>query len=276
MTRAPLALSVLLLVFGSAAGAEDEGASAPADTPAPEPKWEFIVAPYMWFVGINGNIDAAGRSVDVDVDFSDIWDALDVGVLTAVEARRGKFSFENNLIYMKISTSGEHPTGAGIPLAPPGSFGVRVASSMIIWEFRPAWEVLSLPLTSEKHRIALDVGPAGRFYYIANDADVKLRPGVPVGPFQQRFSTHTDFVDWVVSARIRAQLTDNIGLVVSGDYGGFGIGSSSHATWSVAGYGVYRLSETFDLAAGWRTLSIDHGPIDIDLSGPLVGLALHF
>ena len=278
--RRVLVLSMLAVLCGAHASAEDEAASAPAPAEAPAeapaPKWEFAVAPYMWFVGIDGSVDSGGRSVDVDVKFKDIWDALDVGALAAVEARRGRFSFVNNLIYLKVSTSGDHPTGAGLPSVPPGSLDVRVASSIIIWEFRPAWEVLSLPLTSEKHRIALDIGPAGRFWWLANHADVKLKPGVPVGPFQQRSDTHTDFVDWVAAARIRARLTDDIGLVVSGDYGGFGIGSSSHATWSVAGFGMYRLGESWDLSAGWRYLSIDHGSTDINLSGPLVGLSYRF
>ena len=274
MLRAALLLSMLSLAFGAPARAEDEPAPTPAEAPAPQ--WEFIVTPYLWFAGIDGTVEAGGRSADVNVRFKDIWDALDVGVLAAAEARRGRFSFATNIIYMKLSTSAENPVGPGLPVAGPGDFSVRTTATEVIWEFRPAWEVLSLPLFSEKHRIALDIGPGARFMWMATHLDVKLNPGVPVGPFQRRFDSHIDFVDWLGAARIRAQLTDDIALVVAGDYGGFGIGSSSHATWSIAAFGTYRLGESFDITAGWRTLSIDHGPVDIDMSGPLLGLAVHF
>jgi len=271
-----VSMCLFLLLSAAPAMAEDDPASAPDAAPAPEPKWEFMVAPYIWFIGIDGSIDAAGHSADVNVTFSDIWDALDMTALVAAEARRGRFSFATNLIYLRISSSASHPTGAGLPIADPGSFSVRDTMNQLIWEFRPAWEVLSLPLFSEKHRIALDLGPGARFMWMATHLDVKLDPAVPGGPFQRRFDERIDFVDWLAAGRIRAQLTDDIGLVVSGDYGGFGIGSSSHETWSIAAFASYRLGDTFDLSAGWRQISIDHGPADLDISGPLVGLAMHF
>jgi len=77
-------------------------------------------------------------------------------------------------------------------------------------------------------------------------------------------------------ARVRAQLTDDIGLAVSGDWGGWDIGSSSHETWSVTGFAMYRLGEHWDLSAGWRKLSIDRGDVDLDMSGPLLGAICNF
>jgi hypothetical protein len=65
-------------------------------------------------------------------------------------------------------------------------------------------------------------------------------------------------------------------LVVSGDFGGFDIGSSSHKTWSLSGIASYRLGEHWDLLAGWRTLSIERGAIDAKMEGPLVGASYSF
>jgi hypothetical protein len=272
MPRLVLMLSLLILVLGAPARAGEPGATPPA------PQWEFSLAPYLWMAGLEGTVDADRHSADVDVSFSDIWDVLDIGVLAAFEARRGKFSVTTNAIYMKISPDAGGPVGPLLPIAPPGSFSVRVTTQELIFELRPAWEVLSLPLfgAGDERRIALDLGPGARAFWIDNHIDVKLQPGVPVGPFQSRFDESGFWVDLVGAARVRAQLTENIGLVVSGDYGGFDIGSSSHRTWSAAGYLSYALGEHWDLAGGWRTLELERGGVDLEMSGPLVGVNYRF
>ena len=266
--RSRLLLPLLVLTLAGGARSEEE----------PVPEWEFSVAPYLWMSGIDGSVEAGDHSADVDVSFSDIWDALDLGVLGLVEARRDKFSFVTNLIYMKLSTSAGGPVGPLLPAAPPGSFDVRVTAKTLIVELRPSYEVLSLPLfgVDDERRIALDLGPGARVYWLDNHLDVKLKPGVPVGPFGRRFDETIDWVDFVGAARIRAQLSENIGVVVSGDYGGFDIGSSSHRTWSLAGFASYRLGEHWDLSAGWRELAIERGGVDIALSGPLLGAMYRF
>jgi hypothetical protein len=273
MLRLALTLSMLILVLSApAAPARAQGDVAAA------PEWEFSLAPYLWGAGLEGTVDADRHSADVDVSFSDIWDVLDAGVLAAFEARRGKFSVVSNAIYMKVSPDGERPVGALLPAAPPGSFDVRVTTQELIFELRPAWEVLSLPLfgAADERRIALDIGPGARAFWLDNHLDVKLQPGVPVGPFQSRFDESSFWVDLVAAARVRAQLTEKIGLVVSGDYGGFDIGSSSHRTWFIAGFLSYRLGEHWDLAGGWRTLELERGAVDLEMSGLLLGLNYRF
>ena len=273
MLHLALTLSMLILVLGAPARAGEPDAAPP-----PTPEWEFSLAPYLWMAGMEGTVDADGHSADVDVSFSDIWDVLDIGVLAVFEARRGKFSVTTNAIYMKISPDAGGPVGALLPIAPNGSFSVRVTTQELIFELRPTWEVLSLPLfgAGDERRVALDIGPGARAFWIDNHIDVKLKPGVLGGPFQSRFDESGFWVDLVGAARVRAQLTESIRLVVSGDYGGFDIGSSSHRTWSLTGHLSYALGEHWDLAAGWRTLEIERGGVDLEMAGPLVGVNYRF
>jgi hypothetical protein len=105
---------------------------------------------------------------------------------------------------------------------------------------------------------------------------VKLEPGAPLGPFARRFDESFDWVDFVAAGRVRAKLGERLGLVVSGDYGGFDIGSSSHRTWLLAGFLSWRLGAHWDLAGGWRTLEIERGPVDLEMAGPLLGAAYRF
>jgi len=262
----------LLFAFAAAASAQDE----PPATPTPG--WEFSFAPYLWMAGLEGTAEAGGVSSDIDVSFSDIFDALDVGVLGVVEAKHGRFSFTTNVIYMKLSTEASKPVGGVLPGASPGEFEVRVASQTGIFELRPSYEVLSLPLfgSADERRIALDLGAGARIVWLDNHLHVKLKPGVPVGPFSRRFDENTEWVDFVAAARVRARLTEKLGLVVSGDYGGFDIGSSSHRTWSLAGFLSYRLGESWDLVGGWRTLEIERDIADVTMEGPVLGAIYRF
>jgi hypothetical protein len=249
-----------------------------ASSPAVLSCWVFSIAPYLWPSNIDGSGSADGQWADFDVPFSDIWDALDMAVLGVFEARKDKFSLTTNLIYMKLSPDGGVAVGSLIPPAPPSTIGVRLTSQMLLVELRPAWEVLSLPLfgADDERRIALDLGPSARIWYLDNHVSVKLTPGAPLGPFSARFDESTDWVDFGAAARVRAQFTQQIALVVSGDFGGFDIGSSSHKTWSLSGIASYRLGEHWDLLAGWRTLSIERGAIDAKMEGPLVGASYSF
>jgi hypothetical protein len=42
------------------------------EKPDKDREWEFRVAPYFWFVSMDGNVTAKGQKSDVDTDFSDI------------------------------------------------------------------------------------------------------------------------------------------------------------------------------------------------------------
>jgi hypothetical protein len=245
---------------------------------APAPGWEFLFAPYLWGTALEGTLEADGASADIDVSFSDILDALDVGVLASFEARRGKLSLTSNLIYLKLSEDAENPVSPLLPIAPPGSFSVRSVTQTGVLELRPTWEVLSLPLFGEAdpRRIALDLGAGARVLWLDEHLSVKLRPGIPVGPFSRRFDESKDWVDFVAAARVRARLTEKLGLVVAGDYGGFDIGSSSHRTWSLQGFASYRLGDHWDLVGGWRTLEIERDAVDLEISGPLLGAVYRF
>lgn len=278
ITLRALVTLVVLLEIAAAAPARGEPTSAP-DASAPASKdWEFTVAPYFWGAGLKGTVGADGVSSDVDVDFSEIWDALDVGVLGAFEARRDKLSLTTNLIYMKLSTDASHPVGPGLGAFPPGSLNVDLTAQMLLVEGRAAWEVLSLPLfgDADERRVALDLGPAFRVWWLDAETDVKLKPGIPIGPFEASFDGSTDWVDLLIGARLRAPLAEKFGIVVSGDYGGFSIGTSSNYTWSIAGFASYQLFEHWDIAAGWRTIKIDRDFGDLKMEGPLLGFAYRF
>jgi hypothetical protein len=250
-------------------------ALAALGSPARAQEWEFSLAPYLWGAGLEGTLETERVSADVDIPFSDIWDNLDAGVLTQLEARRGRFSLAANLVYLKLSPDAERPRSPLLPVASPGSFRVRTVVQQGILELRPAWEVAVFEPGGDT-RFALDLGAGARGIWLDQHLHVQLRPGVPIGPFSRRFDESIAWVDLVGAARVRARLGEKLGLTVAGDYGGFDIGSSSHRTWSLLGYFSYSLGEHWDLALGWRTLELERGAVHLEMAGPLVGARYRF
>jgi hypothetical protein len=271
-----LLLTGIGLVCSAPALAEDP-AAAPDASAARSRGWQLSVAPYLWGAGLDGTVSAGRVEADVDVAFSDIFDALDIGALAAFEARRGRLSLTSNLVYLKLSTDADRPIGGVLPPAPPGSLDVDLDSQMLFFEGMAGYEVLSVPLgAADARRLALDLRSGFRTWWLDNEIDVELDPGLPLGPFERSFDESDDWVDLLLGARVSAGLTEKLALVVSGDYGGFDIGSSSHRTWSIAGLVSYRIAEHWELGAGWRTLEIERGIADVEMEGPLIGGRYHF
>lgn len=241
-----------------------------------DPRWQFSIAPYLWAVSIKGTLDAHGVEAEADVGFSDILDTMDAAFLIAFEARRERLSFTGNGIYLKLSDDASGVRGSKIPAAPPGSFDAGYTSETGIVEGFANYEVWSAPLASDERRVALDLRLGARYWYMHEQIDATLLPGVPLGPFHRSFDDSYDWVDGVVGARARAWLSDRLGLVLAGDYGGFGIGSASDPSWAIQGLATFELTPSWQLALGYRHLEVDRDALDLRITGPLVGAIYRF
>src|SRR5690606_31845304 len=74
--------------------------------------WTFSVAPYFWAAGLSGEVGQFGLPpVDVDADFSDIFDHLDFGAMAIGEARYDRYSIFGDVMYSKISGAAGTPRG---------------------------------------------------------------------------------------------------------------------------------------------------------------------
>ncbi|MGC1094387.1 MAG: hypothetical protein WA905_16790, partial [Pseudolabrys sp.] len=72
--------------------------------------WTYYATPYGWIPLLNGSTTVKGRTVDVDVGYSDLGDLIrrseipkDLFALMGYfEARNGRFSVFSDLVYLKI------------------------------------------------------------------------------------------------------------------------------------------------------------------------------
>jgi hypothetical protein len=241
-----------------------------------DPRWQFTLAPYAWATAIDAELAADGLEADAEVEFSDVLDAMDAGFLIAFEARQERVSLTANGIYLRLRDDAERATSPLLPIVPPGSLDLGVTMDSAIVEGLGGYEVWSSPLAGGDGWVALDLRLGARYLYVRQKVEVELRRGVPLPTFDRSFDDSSDWIDALVGARVRARLSERLGLVVGGDYGGFGWGSSSDPSWSAQGFLNYQLSPRVGLGVGWRHLEIDRGPLELTVSGPLVGTILRF
>jgi len=76
-------------------------------------EWQVRVNPYIWLAGIDGDVTVGGQKASVDIDFSDIFEVLDIGVMAHIELTKGKWSAFVDLLYVKLSddANGRHIRG---------------------------------------------------------------------------------------------------------------------------------------------------------------------
>ena len=58
------------------------------DALATDDLWDFEVAPFLWALSLDADLTVRGKSVLVDLGFSDIWDDLDIAGMGQLQASK--------------------------------------------------------------------------------------------------------------------------------------------------------------------------------------------
>ena len=213
-------------------------------------EWEYTLSPYLWTAGIDGEIEVRGHKIDVDVGFDDILDAIEWGFLAALEARRDRTILLLDAIYIELGQSGN------IGLA---------SASVDVDQF-----ILTAAVGRELEGMPLSVFAGGRYIYIENT--IKGR-----GPLGVRASKSENLVDPVLGARVSAPVSEKVLLSLTGDIGGFGVGTDF--SWELMPLVDIKINERVSGKVGYRILDLDFSEdIDFDamMHGWVVGLGILF
>ncbi len=211
--------------------------------------WEFSLAPYIWAVGIKGDMVIKGAPLEVDVDFDELFDEVDFAMELHFEARKGDWVFIADPTIIRVETEAQlGPATVDVEM------DYDLADFLVGYRLNPRWELLG-----------------GVRYW---SLDVTVDPG-PLPDVNEGES----WVDLVVGGRFNWPLSEKWAFISRADIGGFGIGSSSDSTWSVSGLFARKYKNT-DLLVGYRHLDVDYETgsginrfeFDVEQSGPMVGL----
>ena len=235
-----------------------------APAPAPTSPWSVRVSPYVWFAGINGDVGVNANlpAVDVDVDFSEIFDAIDwfpPPVMLSGEIRYGRFAAVSDLIFLGLEADDAVARG-------PISVAAQLDVDTVIWTFGGSFRAI------QDDPVTLDLLAGGRLWNV----DMK---GTLAGPLavRQRSGSHT-WVDPLIGIAGRLELGAGFALQAEGDVGGFGV--AADLDWQVMGTLQYSINDAITLDAGYRYLAVDYDDggflFDVALSGPIIGASIRF
>ena len=222
--------------------------------------WHFAFTPYIFATGISGTVGAQGRELEVDANFGNVWENLDLGLMGTFEARKGRFVMFTDLFWSKLSA--ERDTA--------GPFYSTAKLGINIFIFDPEFGYRLID--SEKG--SLDVLGGVRIWSVENNLNVTtgILPGFDV-------SARKTWAAPVVGLKGNVYLTKKFFLGGKFDIGGAGIGAD--LTTQLFGGAGYQITKNIALVGGYRWLQVDYDDdegfiFDTQMSGLLFGARFSF
>ncbi|MGI9203576.1 MAG: hypothetical protein ACR2Q3_06180 [Woeseiaceae bacterium] len=241
------------------------GTLALAANPAHAEGWSFQIEPYLLGVTIDGDA-GIGRvtGADVDVNFDDILDNLDLGGMLHFEARHeSRWGFALDYAFMDLSDSRTSPRGVVLD----GDVFQGVFEALLLKGAR-----------SMDDDEQLDFFAGLRWWN--NEVDVTIDPVLLPGTVSS--SLDEDWVDVIIGARWKNPISEKWSLLLKGDIGG---GGSDLTYAGVAGF-RYRIGDLTELDLVYKALAVDYESgiagqpgyfkYDTTTHGPIIGLMFKF
>lgn len=214
-----------------------------------EEGWSFKITPYLWAMGIDGDIGIGPVSVPVDVKFTDAVEDLDLGGMLSAEARNGAWGILVDGAYLKLSE--EVDTFLG-------EFGAELEQWML--QGSVVYSVVDTGSTG------FDLGAGVRYLSLDTTLNTPLDTA--------DLNASEGIADPILVARLRQQITEKFYSVLYGDIGGFGV--SADLTWQLMAAAGYSFTDWFSLLAGYRALGYDYEQdefsLDVVENGIVIGL----
>jgi hypothetical protein len=230
-----------------------------ASTAAPDEDngWHFIIAPYLWFPGISGTVGALGHDASVHASASDVLSYFNFGLMGAVEARKDRFVFPVDFMWVRLTDD------KGLPDTDLGQTSVRLYITETILTPKFGYRVV------DYDRFKVDALVGIRYWHLGQNFTLH-----PSGFYQ---SQSADWVDGLFGSKIELAFSPKVGLTVFGDVGG----GASALDYQAGGVLGYKIKPTIALQLGWRYLYDryhgDHQFIwDVHESGPMLGATFEF
>ena len=210
--------------------------------PNPNPSdWHVDWVPfYLWFSGLSGNVGAAGQVAPVSVSFSDVFQQLNIGLMTNMDVRRKRIGVVTDLIFMSLSSNQK--------TTPIDNTYVGFTANVKELILDPEVYVRVV----DKDRGSIDAIGGGRFWHLNNSLDLfppNNQTTITAGQTQS-------WIDPVLGARGRLNLNKGLFLNLNGDAGGFGVGSQ--VTYQIyTGIGK-EFKKRYSMLVGYRYMYVDY------------------
>ena len=229
-----------------------------AATPLHADEWKHELAPYLWGSAMEGTTGIGGVTADVDASFGDILDNLEMGFMGMYRGTRDRFSIDVDTIFMGLGATERSRPGLAKADIDVDQFVLGAAAGYAM---------------TEKFVVL------GGLRYYDLSAEVKV-----TGPLGNTADAETDesWVDPYLGARYTIPLSEAWSLNLSGDIGGFGVGSDF--AWQGLVTFRWQLTERTGALAAYRYMDVDYESgngsnrfeYDMVFSGPALGIVFTF
>ena len=225
------------------------------------PEWQFEATPYLWSAAMRGDTQAGNLPLThVDMSFGDILQNLDAGFMGAFEARKGRWGFLLDAIYMKVSDAATSTQG-------PLTVGADATVKQWMYAGAVAYRASDGPTM-------IDLIGGARYSKLRVKAVIDASLFGLAGRTER--TANKSWTDGYVGIRVQAPIADRWTLVGYGDVGGGG----SDSTWQAAIGAQYAYSKDVAIKFGYRYLSVDYNKggflYDMDSAGLYVGAGFRF
>jgi opacity protein-like surface antigen len=238
-------------------------ASAAAPVTAAAQGWEYSMSIYAWMSGIETSVGTPFGTVETELSFGDVLENLDFAFFGTFAAHNGPWVVLGDLNYSDLSANRGAPVGANFADA-------EVNTTLTIASAFGGYAIVDRP------DLRIEAGGGLRFYDVSVDTRLVGNNGVPNVDIPRSES----WVDVIVGVHLRAPISERWFARGYADVGGFGLGDGSELSWQIYAGGGYVINDTWSIEAGYRHLSIekelDNADVNLDQSGPLIGVTARF
>lgn len=237
------------------AAAQQSGSTTDTDPYGWKVNW---VPFYLWMSGFNGNVGVRGHVAPVDASFSDVFDKLNIGYMTALDVRYDRVGVLTDLVYIDLGADKAFP-----------DINVFTGSHADVKQFFVDPELYARLFAN--NRGSVDALAGFRYWHLHNELrlDSGILPGFSGDESQ-------DFVDPVLGARFRLNMKKGWFATLKADVGGFGAGSEF--SWQIySGIGK-EFKQKYSLLLAYRRLDVDYRNsgfvFDTKMNGVMLGFAV--
>lgn len=285
-------------------GSQSFAADLPVRQPAPplavvvSPGWTFSAMAYAWLPSINGSSTIKGRTADIDASFGDLVERKIpkelFGLMGAFEARYERFGVMTDLVYMKLGASGSAARARSVHPLVGGTLAASMSAQfeMFIAETSLAYELVRSQGSGPGAETAIDLYGGGRLWWQRAEANLALTAGMHIadlavsGGRALASSGDVTWFDPLIGLRLRHRFSPQADMVLRGDIGGFGVGSS--LSWQAMGYVNWEFarspSSAWSAMVGYRALYVDYAKgsgntlyeYSMLTHGPIMGVTARF
>jgi hypothetical protein len=222
---------------------------------------QYSLAVYVWGASIGGTTNGGNN---IDIPFSDIIDRLDLGLMTALSTRKGRWSSTVDLIYLNVSDDLSVTVD-------PGTGPVPAALDIKLRGFISTINIGYTVTETRGFRLTLFGG--GRYLWLKPELDVVADDSAST---RVLLGASGHLWDGVVGFKGTVNLSQKWHLPY---YLDIGTGENDFSLQALIG--ISRRFQTFSLSGGYRYLKWNFDDDDpggkvfdlLDFSGPYLGVA---